>query len=227
MVCSSGAGDTGTNVLGSLANRSDRCAPRTILPVTMGQCRGMRWVRSLLVASLTACSAGLAHLGGGGHRAPVCLLVLLATFGTPAMHALSGRRWRFGHLAAVMGLTQIALHAAMTMTMPMAGTGCADASTGTGHGGHLLPTHHPMTGGMSAGMVFMHVGMTLTLAALLAHGERLLDWTVRHLIRLPRGGTPPMPRPQPMPTHRQRLLISAMSRAPGGSRAPPVAVVLL
>lgn len=131
----------------------------------------MRLVRSLLLAALTACSAGVAHAGGGGHRAPVWLLVALTVIGTPVLYALSRARWRFAHLVAVMGLAQLALHVTMTL-----------------HAGSHV--HHeavvPSAHGASVTMAATHVGVTVLLAAALAYGERALAWVVHLLVRASR-----------------------------------------
>lgn len=185
-----------------------------ISSVMMGQYREMRWLRSSLVAALTACTAGLAHAGGGGHKAPLWLFVLLAVAGTPALHAVSGRRWHFGHLVAVMGLTQVVLHAVMSMTMP------------AGHEHSAAAAAHEVAGSVTPTMVLLHVGSTVFLAGVLAYGERLLAWTLHRLLRVTRCTLTLLPRPRPMPSRHRRRLSSTMPRAPCGSRAPPFFVVL-
>lgn len=135
----------------------------------LGQTTQMRWARSLAVAALTACSASVAHVTGGGHHAPVLLLVALVAIGTPILFALSGRRWRFSQLVAVMGLAQLALHVVMSMSMPTSSMTMAhDPSAST-----------VSSDGTSLTMAATHIGVTLAFAALLAHGERLLAWTLR------------------------------------------------
>lgn len=176
----------------------------------------MRWARSASVAALTACSAGLAHVTGGGHRAPVLLLVALTVVGTPMMFALSGRRWRLGQLIAVMGFTQLALHIAMSMSMPTASMTMSHAA-----GAQAVSSH-----GTSLMMAATHVGVTVAFAAALAYGERLLAWTLRvfvpalaaspfGLFRVRRGAFDAIRAPR---------LVDL--RAPRASRAPPASFVL-
>lgn len=172
-------------------------------------------MRSLLVAALTACSAGAAHVVGGGHRAPIMLLVALTVIGTPIMRMMSGRRWSFPQLVAVMGLAQIALHAAMSMLMPASMT---------------MPHHAAASdvtsGGTSLTMAASHVGMTLAFAALLAHGEKVLAWTLRvlvpHLVAAPFGEFTVRGTAFDVVRAPRRVDL----RAPRASRAPPASFVL-
>ncbi|MCG7429169.1 hypothetical protein [Dermacoccus nishinomiyaensis] len=181
----------------------------------LGQKQQVRWVRSLLVAALTACSAGAAHVAGGGHRAPVLLLISLTVIGTPIMHAVSTRRWSFAQLVGVMAVAQLALHAAMSTLMPASMT---------------MPHHASAADvsadGTSATMAASHIGMTWLFAALLAYGEKVLAWTIRVLvpqIQLAPFGEFPTACTVFDDIRAPRLVTL---HAPRASRAPPVSFVL-
>lgn len=179
--------------------------------MSLGPTTTVRLLRSLLVAALTACSAGIAHVVGGAHEAPVGLLVLLAAVGTPIMFTLSRRRWSFAQIVVVMGLAQVLLHAVMTMSMP------------AGH--HVQPQLVEADEGWTQ-MAAAHIVATVLFSLCLAYGERALAWTLRgvlpHLV-VPAWG-------QFVVRHTAfdavRVPRPTFVRSPRASRAPPAVFVL-
>lgn len=146
----------------------------------------MRWVRSALLSSVIVCVAGLAHADGGGHRASPWLLAALGVCGTPALHLASRRQWRFAPLLAVIALSQVGLHAAMSMSMV----------SGHSHDLHVTPTG----GGSDATflrMALAHAVGSVALAGLFTWLDALLWWVLRRFVVPVPATWVPLTRPRP------------------------------
>ena len=155
----------------------------------------VRLVRAGILGAVAFLLAAGAHLAGGGGLPGLPVLVFLALMTAPILLWVTARRCRLPRVLTALGVEQVLLHAAFSVTTGAAACGDAARVTATGH--HtvamtVVPCHlvgpsgaGPMpAGGLSSGvmahamgswpMLVAHVVATLLTAVVLARGEAAL-----------------------------------------------------
>ena len=136
-------------------------------------------------------------------------MVTAVVVGIPVLYVLSARRWRFCQIVAFMAITQLLMHAVMSMSMP--------------HSHHAAA--HLSNHSADVKMASFHTLATLILAAGLSWGERALAWTLAALVRWVVLDPTPVAQWRKPQTHRVTLGQDLLWAASLPGRAPPVAFV--
>lgn len=161
----------------------------------------MRLIRAGMLGAVSLLLAAGAHLAGGGELPGLPVLAFLALMTAPLLLWVTARRCRLPRVLTALGLEQVLLHAAFSVTTSAAACG-ASSVTVTGHhavavtvepcrmfpaGAGPMPVGGMPTGAMahtmdSWPMLLAHVVATSLTAIVLARGEAAL-WALADRIR--------------------------------------------
>lgn len=179
----------------------------------------LRLLRAALTTLVVLGLASGAHTVGGGSAPTVPALAVLTIVLGPALWWASSRELTPLRMTAMLGGSQVLVHAALMAMAPVHGSAPAVHV----HGNVLLPSlDQPMVmGHLTPSMLAVHAAATALTAVVLARAERILWWVVstvlprrRSLFRaVPAGRVAPVP---------VRPLLPFRGTRPLGGRAPPL-----